>query len=91
MTPLTVIISAFLLALIVASFTFMGGAVPIAIPAAFLLIAVIAWGNYKRRRTAPSHSSVRYENAKHDADGGDELPAGDPSTLYTGSPKARAR
>jgi hypothetical protein len=91
MTPLTIFVSAFLLALIVASFAFMGGAVPVAIPAAILLIAVIGWGNYARRRTIPSHSSERYENAKHQAEGADDLPAGDPSTLYTGSPKARAR
>lgn len=91
MTPLTIFVSAFLLALIVASFTFMGGAIPVAIPAVVLLIAVIAWGNYARRRTVPSGSSERYENAKAQAEGGDELPAGDPSTLYTGSPEARAR
>jgi len=91
MTPVSIIIAAFVAALIVASLTFMGGAVPVAIPLAVLLIAVIAWGNHARRRTVGAGSSERYENAKHVAEGDDEFPAGDPSTLYTGSPEARAR
>lgn len=90
MTPITIFISAFLAALIVASFTFMGGAVPVAIPLAVLLIAVIAVGNYSRRRGLASSSSKRYEESKAAATEDDTLPAGDPSTLYTGSPEARA-
>jgi hypothetical protein len=84
MSPVSLIVAAFLVALILASLTFMGGAVPVAIPLAVLLIVVIAGGNYARRRTVGAGSSVRYERAKHRAEGGDELPAGDPSTLYSG-------
>lgn len=91
MTPITIIISAFLLALIVACLTVFGGAVPVAISLAVLLIAVIGIGTYMSRRTAGSHASPRYEDAKRHAEDDDELPAGDPSTLYTSEPKARAR
>jgi hypothetical protein len=91
MTPVVVIISAFLLALIVASLTFMGGAVPVAIPAAVLLIAAIAIGDYSRRRKVASESSVRYEHAKAHAEDRDTQPVGDPSTVYTGGPQKESR
>jgi hypothetical protein len=87
MTPITFIVVAFILALLVMSLAFAGGAVPVALPIAALLIAAILGGNYLRRRRLPSHSSPRYEAAKKTAEGGDDLPAGDPSTLYTGDPR----
>jgi MFS-type transporter involved in bile tolerance (Atg22 family) len=76
MTPITFILVAFILALLVMSFAFAGGAVPVALPIAALLIAAILGGNYaRRRRLLASESSPRYD-----------LSAGDPSTLYTGDP-----
>jgi hypothetical protein len=91
MTPITFILVAFILALLVMSFAFAGGAVPVALPIAALLIAAILGGNYaRRRRLLASESSPRYEAAKEKAEGRDDLSAGDPSTLYTGDPRPGA-
>jgi hypothetical protein len=89
MTPLSIIISAFLAALILASLTFMGGAVPVAIPAAILLIAVIGWTTYAGRRGGAG-SSPRYAEERERAVGDDEPSAEERRTLYTGDPEPRA-
>jgi hypothetical protein len=86
MTPITFILVAFILALLVMSLAFAGGAVPIALPIAALLIAAIMGGNFLRRRRIASESSPRYEAAKDQAEGTDNAPDANPSTLYTGPP-----
>jgi len=60
MWGLTTVVSAFALALIVMSLTFMGGAVVVAIPLALIAIAIAAYTDFRRRRkTAQSIHSER--------------------------------
>jgi hypothetical protein len=50
MTPVSLIGIAFALALVVMSFTFMGGAVIVALPLAMALLVIIGLLDFKRRR-----------------------------------------
>jgi ABC-type phosphate transport system permease subunit len=50
MWGLTTVVSAFALALIVMSLTFMGGAVVVAVPVALIAIAIAAYMDFSRRR-----------------------------------------
>jgi hypothetical protein len=50
MWGLTTVVAAFALALVVMSFTFMGGAVVVAIPLAIIGIGIAAFVDLKRRR-----------------------------------------
>jgi hypothetical protein len=91
MTPISIVVAAFFAALFLASLTFMGGAVPLAIPAVVLLIAAIGWGIYGKRNLTPKQSSSRYEHEREHAEGGDHVSPGDTSTIYTGDPNPDAR
>jgi hypothetical protein len=50
MTPLTTIVGAFALALVVMSLTFMGGAVVVAVPLAIVAVAIAGAVDFNRRR-----------------------------------------
>jgi hypothetical protein len=50
MWGLTTVVAAFALALVVMSFTFMGGAVIVAVPVALVAIAIAAFVDFNRRR-----------------------------------------
>jgi hypothetical protein len=63
MPGLTIVVSAFALALVVASLTFMGGGVVVAIPVALIAIAIVAFLDFRRRRkTAESIHSHRQDD-----------------------------
>jgi hypothetical protein len=60
MWGLTTVVAAFALALVVMSFTFMGGAVIVAVPVALVAIAIAAFVDFNRRRkTAQSIQAHR--------------------------------
>jgi hypothetical protein len=50
MSPVIVIVVAFVLALVVMSFAFMGGAVIVAVPLAIAIVIVVGLLDFKRRR-----------------------------------------
>jgi uncharacterized membrane protein len=52
MSPVTIIVSAFAVALVVMAGAFMGGAVIVAVPLAILMIGVVAFMDFNRRRKA---------------------------------------
>jgi hypothetical protein len=63
MWGMTTVVSAFAVALVVMSFTFMGGAVVVAVPLAIVAIAVAAFVDFNRRRkTAQSIHSERADS-----------------------------
>jgi hypothetical protein len=63
MWGLTIVVAAFAAALIVMSFTFMGGAVIVAVPLAIIAIGVAALVDLKRRRkTAQSIHTHRHDD-----------------------------
>ena len=60
---MTTVVSAFAVALVAMSLTFMGGAVVVAVPLAILVIAVTAYVDFNRRRkSAQSIHSLRSES-----------------------------
>jgi hypothetical protein len=52
MSPLTITVTAFAVALVVMSGAFMGGAVVVAVPVAFIAIAVVAFMDLRRKRNS---------------------------------------
>jgi uncharacterized protein (DUF58 family) len=66
MWGLTTVVAAFVLALVVMSFAFMGGAVIVAIPVALLAIAIAAFMDFNRRRKTAR--SVQAHQAGSDRD-----------------------
>ena len=63
MWGLTTVVGAFALALIVMSFTFMGGAVIVAVPLAFLAVGIAAFVDFNRRRkTAQSIHTHQHDD-----------------------------
>jgi hypothetical protein len=63
MWGLTTVVAAFALALVVMSFTFMGGAVIVAVPLAIIAIGIAAFVDFKRRRkTAQSIHTHRHDD-----------------------------
>ena len=63
MWGLTTVVGAFALALVVMSFTFMGGAVVVAVPLAIFAVAIAAFADLKRRRkTAQSIHTERTDD-----------------------------
>jgi hypothetical protein len=52
MSPLTIVVTAFAVALVVMSGAFMGGAVIVAVPVAIIAIAVTAFMDLRRRRNS---------------------------------------
>jgi hypothetical protein len=63
MSQLTLIVGAFMLALVAMSFTFAGGAVIVAVPLAIVVIAVVAAIDYRRsqRRIADPSGADEHE------------------------------
>jgi hypothetical protein len=63
MWGLTTVVAAFALALVVMSFTFMGGAVIVALPLAFIAVGIAAFLDFHRRRkTAQSIHTHRHDD-----------------------------
>jgi hypothetical protein len=63
MWGLTTVVAAFALALVVMSFTFMGGAVIVALPLAFVAVGIAALLDFKRRRkTAQSIHTHQHDD-----------------------------
>jgi hypothetical protein len=63
MWGITTIVAAFALALVVMSFTFMGGAVIVAVPVAIIAIGIAGFMDlYRRRKTAQSIHAHRAES-----------------------------
>ena len=68
MSPLTVILGAFALALVVMSLTFMGGAVVVALPLAILVIAIAAAIDFNRRRKTAQSIHLERKKSEHDVE-----------------------
>jgi small basic protein len=66
MWPVTVVVSAFALALVAMSLAFMGGAVVVALPLAFLAIGVAAFVDFNRRRKQAASIHDHREQARTD-------------------------
>ena len=64
MTPVTIIVVAFLLGLVAMSFAFGGGAVFVALPIAALGIAAVAFVDFNRRRKQSRSLEEFREDAK---------------------------
>jgi hypothetical protein len=63
MWGLTTVVAAFALALVVMSFTFMGGAVIVAVPLALIAIGIAGFVDFKRRRkTAQSIHTHQHDD-----------------------------
>jgi len=63
MWGLTTVVAAFVLALVVMSFTFMGGAVVVAVPLAIVAVGIAALLDFNRRRkTAQSIHTQRQDD-----------------------------
>ena len=63
MWGLTTVVGAFALALVVMSFTFMGGAVIVAVPLAIVAVAIAGFADFNRRRkTAQSIHAQRTDD-----------------------------
>jgi hypothetical protein len=63
MWGLTTVVGAFALALVVMSFTFMGGAVIVAVPLAIIAVGIAAFVDFTRRRkTAQSIHTERQDD-----------------------------
>ena len=68
MWGLTTVVAAFALALVVMSFTFMGGAVIVAVPLAILAIGIAAFVDFNRRRKTAQSIHAHRADAEHDVD-----------------------
>jgi hypothetical protein len=66
MWPATIFVSAFALALVAMSLAFMGGAVVVALPLAFLAIGVAAFTDFNRRRKQAASIHDHREQARTD-------------------------
>jgi hypothetical protein len=64
MWPVTIVVSAVALALVAMSLTFMGGAVVVALPLAFVAIGVAAFVDFNRRRKQAASIHDHREQAK---------------------------
>ncbi|MEA2378169.1 MAG: hypothetical protein QOD13_2076 [Thermoleophilaceae bacterium] len=64
MSPLTIVVSAFVLALVAMSFAFAGGAVIVAVPVAIIAIAVTATIDYTKRRKSAASIHDQRERAR---------------------------
>ncbi len=69
MSGLTIAVAAFAVALVVMSGAFMGGAVIVAVPLAFLMVGVAAFVDFSRRRKAArTIHDHRGGSAEHDVE-----------------------
>jgi hypothetical protein len=66
MWPATIVVSAFALALVTMSLAFMGGAVVVALPLAFLAIGIAAFADFNRRRKQAASIHDHREQARTD-------------------------
>jgi hypothetical protein len=66
MGPLTIVVSAFALGLVAMSLAFMGGAVVVALPLAFLAIGAAALADFNRRRKQAASIHDHREQARSD-------------------------
>ena len=68
MWGMTTIVTAFALAIVAMSLTFMGGAVIVAVPLAIVVIAIAAAVDFNRRRKTIRTSSPRQHGGERDVD-----------------------
>ena len=69
MSGLTIAVAAFAVALVVMSGAFMGGAVIVAVPLAFLMVGVAAFADLRRRsKAAQTIHDHRGGSAEHDVE-----------------------
>jgi hypothetical protein len=68
MWGLTTVVSAFALALVVMSFTFMGGAVIVAVPLAIIAVGIAAFVDFNRRRKTAQSIHAHRADAEHDVE-----------------------
>ena len=66
MWPTTVVVTAFALALVAMSLAFMGGAVVVALPLAFVAIGIAAFTDFNRRRKQAASIHDHREQARTD-------------------------
>jgi hypothetical protein len=66
MSGTTIVVAAFALALVAMSLTFMGGAVVVALPVAFLAIGIAAYADFNRRRKQAASIHDHREQARTD-------------------------
>jgi small basic protein len=66
MWPTTVVVTAFALALVAMSLAFMGGAVVVALPVAFVAIGIAAFTDFNRRRKQAASIHDHREQARTD-------------------------
>jgi hypothetical protein len=64
MSGTTIVVAAFALALVAMSLTFMGGAVVVALPLAFLAIGIAAYADFNRRRKQAASIHDHREQAR---------------------------
>ena len=64
MSPVSIVLVAFAVALVVMSFAFLGGAVIVALPLAAAIIALVAFTDFNRRRKQAKHVQEFREDAK---------------------------
>ena len=68
MWPMTTVVGAFALALVVMSLTFMGGAVVVALPIAFIAVAIAAVIDFQRKRKAMRNIHGNRGDAERDVE-----------------------
>jgi hypothetical protein len=68
MWGLTTVVGAFAVALVVMSFTFMGGAVIVAVPLAIIAIGIAALVDFNRRRKTAQSIHAHRAEAEHDVE-----------------------
>jgi hypothetical protein len=68
MWGLTTVVSAFALALVVMSFTFMGGAVIVAVPLAIIAVGIAAFVDLNRRRKTAQSIHAHREQSEQDVE-----------------------
>jgi hypothetical protein len=68
MWGLTTVVGAFALALVVMSFTFMGGAVIVAVPLAIIAVGIAAFVDFHRRRKTAQSIHAHRADAEHDVE-----------------------
>ena len=68
MSPLTVILVAFAVALVAMSLTFMGGAVVVALPLAIVALAIAAALDFSRRRKTAQSIHLARKQSEHEVE-----------------------
>jgi hypothetical protein len=68
MWGMTTIVGAFALALVVMSFTFMGGAVIVAVPVALIAVGIAALVDLNRRRKTAQSIHAHRDHSEHDVE-----------------------